>query len=821
MRSAGRDDQTKTLAVARALAGQTKWLAVTALLLLAGTEVVGFAFSRVPWPTLTVFSASLDLKSAWNPLVFIAKTVDPAQYNPLVGTAVAAEATFLALFYATVAVVASTAYSAVPGDIRELFIASRVGAVYTRGIVRAFVFSAALLTLGAWDRDARVLTLIVTTAMVMVAALRLLVVGTAPFNFFDPAALTETLPEKFARSLAVAANRPTATDEGSQRQSHREAATVLQHYRRIADLLTSRSVLNSTAPLQVADQLLKLNIAYSSVKDQIPTKSYWWARITSYPNWFTMSSSELQLLLATSTGSTGTVGEDHLWVERQSSSDIGQLLGAHNSVHLAAFTDFADRATAHVGRLASRLQLDEANLFEQQLAAAIWTAVNSQSTGDENERFLHQRDRIVASQRAVLLLTNVWLGLVDAAERIRSADICDVAERAVEAKKPTDSIPYPRELLLLVESFRDRLSLERASEGMTITPTWWLGHHVAKVLATRLVDACTSASARFSTGTVPVVDAAIEKGDWEVAAMTALTSLELTSKVENLTPHVRAALTHLEKSRAPAIREDQWPTLTDQPLIEQHRRATLLERLGQCLPHLNKQPHDTTRVDLFGQVSAFVFAATFDAILNGETQLAEQLFEALFSTWRSASARIGHDLRKQYWEAQLVHTLEPLSGLMELSGCAIILEELDGSDVWNRIRPHWDNARTTQGEAFTRSLVATISLLEGRFMITSVDAMRRARRQRLNDWLGERGVIARNDGYWPGATHRKRPPTKPAWSPIINAFAAGQRGTRTSLTDLFIVAYLKPHLPEGVSLPRSTQQLSAAIDDHETEESDA
>ncbi|MEX3654319.1 hypothetical protein ABFW14_03700 [Mycolicibacterium fortuitum] len=803
------------------MAGQTKWLAFSALLLLASTELIGFALSLVPWPTLNLLSTRVDLKSSWNPLVFIAKPVDPTQYNSLIGTVAAVEATFLALFYATVAVVASTAYSAVPGDIRELFIASRIGAVYTRGIVRAFVFSAALLTVGAVDGDARVLTLVVATCMVMLAALRLLIVGTAPFNFFDPSALTETLPEKFVRSLAVAAHRPTATDEGSQRQSHREAATVLEHYRRIADLLTSRSVLNSNAPLQVAHQLLNLNIAYSAVKDLIPSKSYWWSRITSYPNWFTMSSSELQMLLATSTGSGGTVGEDHLWVERQSSSDIGQLLGAHNTEQLGAFTGFADRATGHVRRLSARLQLDEAYLFEQQLSAAIWTAVNSQTTGDENERFLHQRDRVVASQRAVLLLTNVWLGLVDAADSIRHADILDVTNRAISAKKRKDDVPYPRQLVSLVEDFRERLSMESASEGVTVTPRWWLRHHVAKVLAAQLVDACLSATVRFSAGTVPVVDAAIDIGDWEVASMTALAGLELTSKVENLTPVIRAALAHLEESRAPAIHEEQWPTLADEPLIDSDSRATLLAKLGRCLPHLTTEPHEPTRLDLFGQVSAVVFDGTFDAILTGETDLAEALFGALFSTWRSASTRIGHDLRNHYWQARVVHTLEPLSGLMELSGCAIILQELGDSEVWERIRQHWDSARTAQGDAFCAFLAEAMSLLDGRFMISPGDVMRQSRRQRLSVCLRERGVVRSDDGYWPRATRTRRQPTEPKWSRIVDAFAPGGLGLGEKLTDLFMVVYLNPLLPEGVSLPRSAQSLSASIDEAKAGDRDA
>jgi hypothetical protein len=86
-----------------------------------------------------------------------------------------------------------------------------------------------LLTIGALG-SARALTLVVAAVLAIVAALRLMIVGTAPFSFFDPAALTESLPARFARALRLASRLPTAIDEGSQLQARREAVHVLQYY---------------------------------------------------------------------------------------------------------------------------------------------------------------------------------------------------------------------------------------------------------------------------------------------------------------------------------------------------------------------------------------------------------------------------------------------------------------------------------------------------------------------------------------------------------------------------------------------------------------
>lgn len=815
------DGQRKNLVVAVRLAHQTWRLAASAVLLLALTEVIGSGLAGISWPVLHVRSASLDLGSRWNPLTLLAMLADPGQYNTLAATAVGAEATLLALFYATVGVVASTAYSSVPADIRQLFVESRIGAVYTRGIVRAFVYTAGLSLLAAFGFHARAVTLVTATFLALLAALRLLVVGTAPFNFFDPAALTETLPNKFARALKIAALPPTATDEGSQRRAHREAAVVLDHYRRIVDLLTSKPVLNSSAPLKVAQQLLALSAAYASTKDTIPSNSNWWGRITKYPNWFLMSPTELQLALATSTGSQGSVEPDHLWVERQTSSDIGQLLVTQHTIRLDAFTGFVDRATQHLRRLAANLQMREAQMLEEQLGQAIWHAVDARPEGDEQERFVHQRDRVVASQRAILLLTNGWLGVIDAANAIRAVDLSDKVDRAVSTRQRIERVPAPRELLQFLEDVSERLSFERASEGRTVSPMWWIHHHVARILAGSLVEACTSVLARFDTQLVPLIDRSIAKSDWDVASMTALAALEFIAKAQNLGSEIRCALAKLGESRSDAVLEFNWPVLPEGPLIAPDARIHTLTRLSLCLAHLNSEPFESTRLDLFGQTYSFLFDGAFDAILASNSTTAATLFGAVFDARSRATTRLARDLATQLPEAQVAYGLEPTVGMMELSGYAILMQEMDGGDTWEQLRAYWERDRNAVGERFTQGLVAALDFLDDVFMPTAGDIARNSRSRRLRQLFEDRGISSPEADYGPIRQRREQSRASAGGSRIVAAFAGASMGVSYDLADLFIVIFVQPLLPEGASLPRSARLLAAEIDEPLTGENDA
>ena len=492
-------DQRRNFLVARQLAWRSRWLAVTSLSLFAATEILAKWLARMTSSPLRLWSKTIDLGTVWAPFESILCTVEPGKYEALAGAAVGAEATILALFYATIGVVASTAYSSVPADVRDLFVRERTGDVYTRGIVRGFVFTTALLMTGALGYHARALSLIVAALLVVLAVLRLMYFGTAPFRFFDPAALTEPLLGRFSDAIKLAAFPPSSLDEGSQRQAHHDAAEVLEDNRRISDLVASRVVRNSDAPLRVARQLLTVSKGYAAVKDRIPSDSEWWGSITHYPNWFTASASTVGIALSTSTGMTGGVAKDHHWVERRTAADMCQLLRALPSAQLNEITMFADKIADHIRALTMSLQTTEAELFEEQFTTLIWATVNQQMPSDAGDRSTFRRDRVITAQRAALLLTNAWLGLIFRAMQIGSWDMAAEIDQAIEHRKRIYLLNLPRPAVQLIEQLVARIDIEQHAEGHQVTPRWWIHHRVAGTLATHIVETYNSITARVAS----------------------------------------------------------------------------------------------------------------------------------------------------------------------------------------------------------------------------------------------------------------------------------------------------------------------------------
>src|SRR5262249_55137438 len=105
---------------------------VGTLLLIGVVELLGWYLSR-----FEIHIARLTTRVA------------PSDYEAFVAAVVGAEAVFLALFYTTVGVIASTAYQQVPGEIRQLFVQERGSQLFTRSVVRALVFGVLVLSMGS------------------------------------------------------------------------------------------------------------------------------------------------------------------------------------------------------------------------------------------------------------------------------------------------------------------------------------------------------------------------------------------------------------------------------------------------------------------------------------------------------------------------------------------------------------------------------------------------------------------------------------------------------------------------------------------------
>lgn len=284
--------------------------------------------------------------------------------------------------------------------------------------------------------------------------------------------------------------------------------------------------------------------------------------------------------------------------------------------------------------------------------------------------------------------------------------------------------------------------------------------------------------------------------------MVAIASLELFNKVEANFGRVQGAVHALHKYRNPTS-DQVWADLPAGDKWAAAARKNSFQRLAVCLPKLRVASHNPDLPDLHGQVFQYVFDAAFTALLEGDAELAKPLFFAVFMEADQMRLRVASDLADRDTRTQIAFALDPIVGLLELSGYARLMQEVDGSGIWDEVRASWDLLLDGAGgqeraEFFLNAADAVDSLLA----MSPGSVMRVSRSQQLHRVLEARGIVARDWSPWMEPRDRST-----LRSPIIEAFAPGDMGINDDLADLFLADYLVKKLPPGTKLPWKAQSL--------------
>lgn len=732
--------------------------------------------------------------------------VSTNSYSTLVGATLAALATFLALFFTTVGVIASTAYAHVPGGIRELFVRERTSTIYVRVIVLALVFGTVLLAFPVVSaREFRGLSVVAFATLTLFAVFSLARLGRSLFNFFDPSTLSQRLYPQFIRAVRTArADGRHIPDDVEQRDAHRRASTALIRYGELATLVSTRDVKDGRAPENIIYQLLACWSANSAWKSWIPTDSEWYARTGSHPNWLTMDHTRLSTALETRTGVAPTLSPDPLWVERRLSTLITQLLPALTADgEWSRVITVLDSINSVLFRLGTLMEMDEAFLL---LDVVTSYRLNIPGTGSasENESLF----RLALAERQVLGFTNLWLGLVRPYENLDANGISQSFDQAVLHETAPYAAEAPRELLTLYEEIAVGIAYEQRTEKHRVTPPWWVHHLCSRVLSKTFSEAVASVVSKVEEQLVtPLVTN--PPSDAEYNAVRIFELLELLHKLVFHMPTAQGMLTTLQSLRHVSSGDELWtdfalPTEAV-PAMEQR----LYPLLGLVALQLPAATHDSSRPDLFGQAYRLLFDRTFHAVIDGQDDAARLLFPIVVSVADRARHRLSADLSDQRVREQVIFGTEPFVDMMELSGYSMLMARVNGHGITDVVTETWDRVFESNASVdMANGLTAVLSTQENNYALTSGSVARTSRRMQLARLLHDQDIIA-DFGSW---SHQEQPAHE---DHVVAVFAPDDMsGINYDLADLFVVEYLigRPRPDSSaLTLSRGAERLQESI----------
>lgn len=742
----------------------------------------------------------------------IVRPIGSGEYGTFVAAAVGAQAVFLALFFTTVGVIASTAYANVPADIRELFVRERSSRIYAYTVVWGLVFGVALLAAPLFRYQPHATTVGIFTLLTLFAVITLLRLGTDLFRFFDLSSLAVNLPRQFLRSAQAVSGTRSSDLPAEQQTFYRQGHRVLDRYRQLVVLLRARQGTDHRASVRLLRQLLGIWRIYSQLKTAIPTESLWFDRTASHTNWLVAGPERLRPALAAEASLPAERAPDALWVERQLQARMSELLGnmLGGSGWQSAIA-VIDEATALAGELASHFLVSEAVLLARTTSAELDNSLASAFLQDGASARELEIFRITAIERRALSLTAVWLGFVRGASEIQAVDLRRHLDTAVASSNAPYRFGAPRSFLATLEQVASGIAFEERTEGRRVTSSWWVHHICARSLTVAVIDAANEMITEVESTVVARAESDEFSKEPKTRATLVFAGLELCNKMRTFLPNIRSALDELATLRNSAAGDGDWPPddlAYNKPPIYSGR---LLKVLATIIPELPTDGHDNSMPDFFGQSYKRLFDATFRALLRGDAELAEPLFDAVLWSTDSVRARLLTDLTDQTEHLRSIYVAEPVRNLMELSGYALLLQELDGTGIWPHVKEKWEQMLA---DGHGKDLVPwLLRLLDSQGHLEGITAGALERTQRridLNEMLRERGIIGHSPYFNPFGSS---PEPASGQSPIVTVFAPDSVGDFDELTDLFAAEYLIDR-PEasGVQIKGGVDRVRRSIE---------
>lgn len=740
---------------------------------------------------------------------------DTSTYAGAVGSLAEISGTFLGLYFTAVSIVASTVYVRVQGDVRSLLMRDKVGNQYIFLVALLGAISILHLGIFSFGRQPGIFNVIFILILGISSIFSFVVLSFRTFHFFDPTQLVSYLISDIIKWVG------RATIGGYKWQlpafqSHyqKKADEAIDTYRNIVYLANKEEHLQSQALVGLASRAFYLMQIYGREKGKIPSDSMWFRRVPKHLNWLVTSDSQTIMALNTGTTLQPELVPDLMWFETEI-EDIALycLEGLFARKDLLSAYTFTNSAVSTFGTLASSYAVDEALHLFRTLSPVLRSEISKiDVTKDESEAE-------VSRLKLALGLTDVYgLGFINIllklSERLGALtpdSLGDLVAKVVwDDSRSLYRTALPRKVIEQMEYLRNCFLFEKEVEGRIVSPLWYRKQSVAISFARYIASVVEALVDELENVFIKQVAFLISEKKYIFAAQLIERGLEACNKFSYHFSTARKCLEGLEELRS--AKDMPWPTVKWDALEIRIDgvREKLIEGLGQVAEPLSKLNQNTNLPDYFGHAYTVIADECYRAIANGK----EEVFRKLFSPFFMASIAAHHKLREQNTfdiSTQIGLSSQPLADLFEISGYAIVFQELDGKQFWSFVNPIWDNYFNglQNVEAAAKYMSMTIAFKDSSFMTYPRDMIRFNWRQDFENRMRERGLVENIFARQPMFDGRERAMHP---NPLIRALMRGMLMT-DKVRDVFIAKYLVERFgADNLELGRRTKEFLYSLE---------
>jgi len=744
-------------------------------------------------------------------------------YVALLSTLASVAGVFLALYFTTLGVVASTVYARVQNDIRDLVLREHSGTIYVQIVALLLSVTILLLTGIALGWRLGTLSLILVGALGVASVFSFINLSRRLFHLFAPSSLApDLLP-----NLLEAVHSVTVDTNGwdlpeGQRASQQQAEYVLNLYHSIVRLETSGDTANGSRVRMILDQLLSGLTSYVALKSRIPTRSYWFKRILKHRTWLTASSSQIDIALATGTPLLPEEVPDTSWFEDKVQDIMAEVLQAFLKA-----SDFANAAYlgialgARLQALAGSFAMEETLALVRAVRPILYDAISDSAAATTSDMAVFIVTGETSAQLALAdlpgsMFIEILLGLSKALERATSENLVQAVRRVSWSRVETLYRPsLPRTVIQDMESMAERFRRELEVEERITEPEWYQTQLVAASVLRFVSTTLDEFIYELEQLSVPAAESLLTQGRAIYCAQVVERGIEACQKSSFHLRGMRGMVEDLANLRRD--KDLQWTEINWDGIERRIHKVQddLAKILARTIPALAELPISTAVPDYFGHAVAVLSQDCYLAVADGQEAIFSELFKATFVGSLLGFERARYQLRDFNKTSAFLGSSESLINLFELSGYAIIYSELDTTNCWQVVKETWDSylSRQPDTQAMVKTLYGIANARASLYFVTSGDLIRRRWKQDLEKRLRDHGlpdtdaVSSRLAGQ-----ARNDVPSHP--SILIRTLLRGgyRLGLFCSPKDVFFAMYMAER-PEAVGqpLPSGARQFQEAM----------
>lgn len=737
-------------------------------------------------------------------------------YATFLATVAGIGGVFIGLYYAAISAVGGTIYSRVPNDIRDLLAKERVGNAYMRFLSFTTFLAVTLLALNVVGLRSPIMGIPLLVVLSGISIISFVKLGARAFYFFDPT----TLSTQIFRELNQTYNRIVAKsyrwlDTSFQSYSHKVAEANLDTLSTLADMTAREPHLNGRPFLILCKNSVYFLCGYERAKKRIPTKSLWYEKKYSHPDWYKSSGTITSMSHETGGQLSPELVSERNWVEERILPVIQQcLLTNIQRNRFGAAQELLSTINSYVKVLASENRTKDAvDLVESIFQQSSEEIYSKPSAPSEPENVYH----IAIFDAICLAFIDVLLEHTKLTETLNRNSVDEKIGR-IDWEKP-ESIYLshsPVSVLQQLEWFQPRIEYEFICEGRKVSPDWYVSELICKAFCQSSLTSLEILLTKVPKLLIQWATSAYHSERYWLAACILSRVIEYLIKAGVHLPKVEGSWDSLSSHRR--IPNLHWPESNFDELkrILSSNKKETNELMGKTAVILNTMNRPNELPDFGGKFLHSLGEAVFTSLVNNDLDE----FSSLFRLYVIGSLQQFNNLRPKEilttWqtEIEIKIAVAPLIDLMELSGYGLLFAELYSNahislvikEVWDG---YLDSAEDQNPEDTLTLLSGAVSLTEGVLELPHRSILRTAWSQNVAGKLRE---LERREVFSKGSYLYSETVVLHD-SPLIRVFARDGYSSFFEGIDVFETFYLRDRPEEAAKNFRNRNiELQGALD---------